>query len=207
MKLLFRRHPAPAKISVSMTINGGMSPSSWCWRFHRTPARSRCVEPIAPALSGTIQNDILKEFIGPQHLYLLRPNPSMRLDGRYHRVSTADHIRMFRLDLRLRVLTQVLGEAVRVTSCQWSSPSPSRTGREYASAPPSARAMLISTVFAPAPVRFLLLDRDELLMGSREASWRCAASVAPQSCRNSSRRTPSRRCFFFLRTHCRDEAE
>jgi methylmalonyl-CoA mutase N-terminal domain/subunit len=61
------------RISTSMTIN---SPAAPIWAMYIVAAERRGV-PRA-ALEGTIQNDILKEFIA-QKEYLFPPEPSMRL--------------------------------------------------------------------------------------------------------------------------------
>jgi methylmalonyl-CoA mutase N-terminal domain/subunit len=61
------------RISTSMTIN---SPAAPIWAMYIAAAEKRGV-PRA-ALEGTIQNDILKEFIA-QKEYLFPPLPSMRL--------------------------------------------------------------------------------------------------------------------------------
>ena len=61
------------KVSTSMTIN---SPAAPIWAMYIVAAEKRGV-PRA-ALEGTIQNDILKEFIA-QKEYLFPPEPSIRL--------------------------------------------------------------------------------------------------------------------------------
>jgi methylmalonyl-CoA mutase N-terminal domain/subunit len=61
------------RISTSMTIN---SPAAPIWAMYIAAAEKRGV-PRA-VLEGTIQNDILKEFIA-QKEYLFPPQPSMRL--------------------------------------------------------------------------------------------------------------------------------
>ena len=62
-----------SKISTSMTIN---SPAAMIWAFYIAAAEKQGV-PMAQ-LRGTLQNDILKEYIA-QKEYIFPPNPSMRL--------------------------------------------------------------------------------------------------------------------------------
>ncbi len=61
------------KISTSMTIN---SPASVIWAFYIAAAEKQGVRP--DQLRGTLQNDILKEYIA-QKEYIFPPEPSMRL--------------------------------------------------------------------------------------------------------------------------------
>ena len=61
------------KVSTSMTIN---SPASVIWAMYIVAAEKQGVRP--EKLRGTIQNDILKEFIA-QKEFIFPPEPSMRL--------------------------------------------------------------------------------------------------------------------------------
>ena len=61
------------KITTSMTIN---SPAAIIWAMYIALAETRGI-PIAK-LGGTLQNDILKEYIA-QNEYIFPPEPSMRL--------------------------------------------------------------------------------------------------------------------------------
>ena len=61
------------KVSTSMTIN---SPAAITWAMYIAAAEKQGVRP--DQLRGTIQNDILKEFIA-QKEYIFPPEPSMRL--------------------------------------------------------------------------------------------------------------------------------
>ncbi len=72
MELLFEGIPLD-KVSTSMTIN---SPAPIIWAFYIAAAEKQGV-PMS-ALSGTLQNDILKEYIA-QKEYIFPPEPSMRL--------------------------------------------------------------------------------------------------------------------------------
>jgi len=61
------------KVSTSMTIN---SPAAITWAMYIATAEKQGVRP--EQLRGTIQNDILKEYIA-QKEYIFPPEPSMRL--------------------------------------------------------------------------------------------------------------------------------
>ena len=72
MEILFRGIPL-GDVTVSMTIN---SPASVLWAMYLAVAEQQGVD--WPKLSGTLQNDILKEYIA-QKEYIYPPRPSMRL--------------------------------------------------------------------------------------------------------------------------------
>jgi methylmalonyl-CoA mutase len=72
MKILFHRIPLE-QISVSMTMNGAVLP---IMAFYIVAAEEQGVTP--EALSGTIQNDILKEFM-VRNTYIYPPGGSMRI--------------------------------------------------------------------------------------------------------------------------------
>jgi methylmalonyl-CoA mutase N-terminal domain/subunit len=72
MELLFADIPV-GEISVSMTIS---SPAAMIWAMYLVNAEKQGV-PL-DRLTGTIQNDILKEY-GAQNEYIYPPEPSMRL--------------------------------------------------------------------------------------------------------------------------------
>ena len=74
MKLLFDQIPLD-QMSVSMTMNGAVIP---ILAFFIVAAEEQGVPP--EKLSGTIQNDILKEFM-VRNTYIYPPEPSMRLVG------------------------------------------------------------------------------------------------------------------------------
>jgi methylmalonyl-CoA mutase len=74
MKILFDRIPLD-QISVSMTMNGAVLP---IMAFYIVTAEEQGV--TAEKLSGTIQNDILKEFM-VRNTYIYPPTPSMRIVG------------------------------------------------------------------------------------------------------------------------------
>jgi methylmalonyl-CoA mutase N-terminal domain/subunit len=72
MEILFDGIPLD-KVSTSMTIN---SPASVIWAMYIAAAEKQGVRP--DQLRGTLQNDILKEYIA-QKEYVFPPEPSMRL--------------------------------------------------------------------------------------------------------------------------------
>ena len=72
MKILFDQIPLD-KMSVSMTMNGAVIP---CLAFYIVAAEEQGVSQ--DLLSGTIQNDILKEFM-VRNTYIYPPEPSMRI--------------------------------------------------------------------------------------------------------------------------------
>jgi methylmalonyl-CoA mutase N-terminal domain/subunit len=72
MEFLFRGIPL-ADVTVSMTIN---SPASVIWAMYLAVAEQQGADWAK--LSGTLQNDILKEYIA-QKEYIFPPKPSMRL--------------------------------------------------------------------------------------------------------------------------------
>ncbi|MCB9192050.1 MAG: methylmalonyl-CoA mutase [Flavobacteriales bacterium] len=74
MKILFDGIPLD-KMSVSMTMNGAVLP---IMAFYIVAAEEQGVSP--ELLSGTIQNDILKEFM-VRNTYIYPPLPSMRIVG------------------------------------------------------------------------------------------------------------------------------
>ncbi len=82
MKILFDRIPLD-KMSVSMTMNGAVLP---VMAFYIVAAEEQGVSP--GKLSGTIQNDILKEFM-VRNTYIYPPEPSMRIVGDFFRYAAA----------------------------------------------------------------------------------------------------------------------
>ncbi|MBF02593.1 MAG: methylmalonyl-CoA mutase [Flavobacterium sp.] len=72
MKILFDQIPL-GEMSVSMTMNGAVLP---IMAFYIVAAEEQGVAPAL--LSGTIQNDILKEFM-VRNTYIYPPTPSMKI--------------------------------------------------------------------------------------------------------------------------------
>jgi methylmalonyl-CoA mutase len=81
MKILFDRIPLD-QMSVSMTMNGAVLP---IMAFYLVAAEEQGVKP--EQLSGTIQNDILKEFM-VRNTYIYPPEGSMRIVGDIFRYCT-----------------------------------------------------------------------------------------------------------------------
>ena len=82
MKILFDQIPLD-QMSVSMTMNGAVLP---IMAFYIVAAEEQGVAP--EKLSGTIQNDILKEFM-VRNTYIYPPAPSMRIVGDIFRYAPA----------------------------------------------------------------------------------------------------------------------
>jgi methylmalonyl-CoA mutase len=80
MKILFDQIPL-GQMSVSMTMNGAVLP---IMAFYIVAAEEQGVAP--KDLSGTIQNDILKEFM-VRNTYIYPPGPSMKIIGDIFRYS------------------------------------------------------------------------------------------------------------------------
>jgi methylmalonyl-CoA mutase N-terminal domain/subunit len=72
MEILFSDIPID-KVTTSMTING---PAAIVWAFYIANAENRGISK--DVIGGTIQNDILKEYIA-QKSWIFPPEPSMRL--------------------------------------------------------------------------------------------------------------------------------
>jgi methylmalonyl-CoA mutase len=83
MKILFDRIPLD-RMSVSMTMNGAVLP---IMAFYIVAAEEQGVSP--KKLSGTIQNDILKEFM-VRNTYIYPPDGSMRIIGDIFRYCAAN---------------------------------------------------------------------------------------------------------------------
>jgi methylmalonyl-CoA mutase len=82
MKVLFDGIPLD-RISVSMTMNGAVLP---IMAFYIVAAEEQGVAP--EGLAGTLQNDILKEFM-VRNTYIYPPAPSMRIVGEIFRYCAA----------------------------------------------------------------------------------------------------------------------
>ncbi|CAN5432533.1 methylmalonyl-CoA mutase [soil metagenome] len=87
MKILFDQIPLD-QMSVSMTMNGAVLP---IMAFFIVAAEEQGIAP--EKLSGTIQNDILKEFM-VRNTYIYPPEPSMRIVGDIF-AYTAQHMPKF----------------------------------------------------------------------------------------------------------------
>ncbi|PJZ70653.1 methylmalonyl-CoA mutase [Leptospira perolatii] len=87
MKVLFDQIPLD-QMSVSMTMNGAVIPTM---AFYIVAAEEQGVS--ADKLSGTIQNDILKEFM-VRNTYIYPPGPSMKIIADIFKY-TSDHMPKF----------------------------------------------------------------------------------------------------------------
>jgi len=83
MKILFDQIPLD-QMSVSMTMNGAVLP---VMAFYIVAAEEQGVPPAK--LAGTIQNDILKEFM-VRNTYIYPPAPSMKIIGDIFRYCSAN---------------------------------------------------------------------------------------------------------------------
>ena len=83
MKILFDKIPLD-KMSVSMTMNGAVLP---VLAFYIVAAEEQGVLP--ELLSGTIQNDILKEFM-VRNTYIYPPTPSIKIIADIFKYTTAN---------------------------------------------------------------------------------------------------------------------
>jgi methylmalonyl-CoA mutase len=82
MKILFDQIPLD-KMSVSMTMNGAVLP---ILAFYIVAAEEQGVDPSQ--LIGTIQNDVLKEFM-VRNTYIYPPTPSMKIIADIFKYTTA----------------------------------------------------------------------------------------------------------------------
>ena len=128
MKILFRDIPLD-KVSVSMTMNGAVLPTL---AGYIVAAEEQGVGP--EKLSGTIQNDILKEFM-VRNTYIYPPEPSMRIVADIIDY-TANHMPKFN-SCRRRARTR-----------SWNWPSPWQTG--WSTCAPLLTGGWISTGSRPA---------------------------------------------------------
>ena len=114
MKILFDGIPLD-QMSVSMTMNGAVLP---VLAGYIVAAEEQGVPQ--DKLSGTIQNDILKEFM-VRNTYIYPPGPSMRIVADIIEY-TAQHMPQVQLDLDLRLSHAGSGRDLRCRS--WPSRSP-----------------------------------------------------------------------------------
>ncbi len=83
MRTLFKEIPLD-KVSTSMTIN---APAAVLWAMYIAVGKEQGVAPSQ--LNGTIQNDILKEYVA-RGTYIFPPRPSMRLITDIFRYAAAE---------------------------------------------------------------------------------------------------------------------
>ena len=182
MKILFDGIPLD-KMSVSMTMNGAVLP---VLAGYIVAAEEQGV--AEDQLTGTIQNDILKEFM-VRNTYIYPPEPSMRIVADIIEY-TAQHMPKFN---SISISGYHMQEA-GATAVQELGVHARRRPRVRAR---RARARARHRRVRRPPV-VLLRDRHELLHGGREAARRAPAVVA-RSCASS---TPKKPGSLMLRTHC-----
>ena len=160
MRTLFSGIPLD-QMSVSMTMNGAVLP---VLALYIVAAEEQGVPP--EKLSGTIQNDILKEFM-VRNTYIYPPAPSMRIISDIFAYASEQHAEIqFDLDLRLSHAggRRDAGPRARLHA---------RRRRRICARRAEGRARHRPLCAAPL---VLLGDRHELLHGGREAARRAAAS-------------------------------
>ena len=177
MKILFDRIPLD-KVSVSMTMNGAVLP---VLAGYIVAAEEQGV--AEGKLSGTIQNDILKEFM-VRNTYIYPPGAEHADRRRHHRVhGRADAEVQLDLDLRL--------------SHPGGRRQPGAGAGADAGRRPGVRAHRdrqgARRRFVRRPAELLLRHRHELLPGDRQAA-RGARAVAPDHAGVRRPRKPRARC-------------
>ena len=171
MKILFDGIPLE-KISVSMTMNGAVIPILASFIV----AGEEQGVPRA-ALSGTIQNDILKEFM-VRNTYIYPPEPSMRIVADIIEFTAHEMPKFNSISISGYHMQEAGANLVQELAFTLAD------GREYVRTA-IARGMNVDD-FAGRPV-VLLRHRHELLHGGRKAARRPPA-VAPDHVRDSARR-------------------
>ena len=156
MKILFDQIPLD-QMSVSMTMNGAVLP---VMAFYIVAAEEQGVTPAQ--LSGTIQNDILKEFM-VRNTYIYPPAPSMRIVG--------DIFRYCAERCPASTASRSAGTTCRKRGRRPTSNSGTRSPTASSTSAPGIRAGLDIDELRPAP-QLLLGDRHEPLHGDRQAARR-----------------------------------
>ena len=128
MKILFDGIPLD-KMSVSMTMNGAVLP---VLAMFIVAGEEQGVDQAQ--LSGTIQNDILKEFM-VRNTYIYPPEPEHADRGRHHRATPPTTCRS---STRSRSPATTCRRPGRRPSRSWPSPSPTASST---CAPPSAKGL------------------------------------------------------------------
>ena len=159
MKILFDGVPLD-KMSVSMTMNGAVLPVLASFIV----AGEEQGVPRAQ-LTGTIQNDILKEFM-VRNTYIYPPTPSMRIVADIIEYTVAGDAEV-QLDLDLRLPHAGSRSDVRPRARVHHRRRPRVRARRALEGPRHRRLR--------RPALVLLRDRHELLHGGREAARRAPA--------------------------------
>ena len=179
MRQLFDGIPLD-RMSVSMTMNGAVLP---ILALYVVAAEEQGVPP--EKLAGTIQNDILKEFM-VRNTYIYPPKPSMRIISDIFALHQRQDAEV-QLDLDLR-LPHPGGRGHSRSGAGLHAGRRRRVHQGRARTP-----SLDIDEFAPR-LSFFWAHRDELLHGGRQAAGRAGCCGASWS-RSSTRRTPNRcRC-------------
>ena len=160
MKILFDGIPLD-EMSVSMTMNGAVLP---VLAGYIVAAEEQGVPP--DKLSGTIQNDILKEFM-VRNTYIYPPGPSMRIVADIIEYTAQQHAEI-QLDLDLRLSHA----GSRRDGGAGTGLHPGR--RRSNMSAPRWRKGLSDRRFRAAPV-VLLRHRHEFLHGDRQTARRAPA--------------------------------
>ena len=177
MKRLFDGIPLD-QVSVSMTMNGAVLP---VMAFYIVAAEEQGVRP--EQLTGTIQNDILKEFM-VRNTYIYPPGAEHADRRRHHRLRRRSTCPS---STRSRSPATTCRRPARPPPRSWPSPSPTAS---TTSAPAIGRGLADRPVRA-APV-VLLRHRHELLHGDRQAARRAPALGRADPAPSSSPRTRAR---------------
>ena len=181
MKILFDGIPLD-QMSVSMTMNGAVLPILACYIV---AGEEQGVDP--DQLSGTIQNDILKEFM-VRNTYIYPPEPSMRIVADII-AYTAQHMPRVQLDLHLRIPHPGGG----FDSGSGTGVHPGRRDRVRAGRPFTRASM-----WMPSPPAQLLLQHwHGLLHGGRQAP--CGSTALGELMAQFDPKDPKSS---MLRTHC-----
>ena len=176
MKVLFDAIPLD-RVSVSMTMNGAVLP---VLAFYIVAAEEQGVAP--EQLAGTIQNDILKEFM-VRNTYIYPPAPSMRIVADVIGYAAAAHAAL-QPDLDLRLPHAGGGRDARPGARLHARRRPRIRAR-------GGRARPRDRCLRAAPL-LLLLHRHELLHGDRQAARRALPLGEAGRSASSSPRTRAR---------------
>ena len=163
MKILFDGIPLD-QMSVSMTMNGAVIP---ILAFFIVAGEEQGV-PVEK-LDGTIQNDILKEFM-VRNTYIYPPEPSMRIVSDIIAYTSANMPKFNSISISGYHMHEAGATAVQELAFTIAD------GKEYVHARDGKRAGYRCVC---GPLELLLRHRHELLHGSRQAARR-ADAVAPR---------------------------
>ncbi len=181
MKRLFDGIPL-GEMSVSMTMNGAVLP---CLAFYVVAAEEQGVP--AAALSGTIQNDILKEFM-VRNTYIYPPEPSMRIVADIIAHTSAHMPKFNSISISGYHMHEAGATAVQELAFTLAD------GREYAKA--AVAHGLDIDAFAPRLSFFFAIGMDVFM---EVAKLRAARTLWAEIMQEMGARDPRS---WMLRTHC-----